>query len=150
MPTDDGRRELLELYMQVARSIGVQMYEVAVRHDLTSIQAMTLKHVGDGPLPTKEIAAHLCCDPSNATGIVDQLERRGFVRRTTPPEDRRKRLVEPTDEGLAVVRALRQAMATTSSRFDRLSPGDRGELRRILQLLVAPVPAQDCAAVPGV
>lgn len=135
MSADDARRELLELYMQVARGIGAHMYEVAVRHDLTPIQAMTLKHVGEGPMPTKDVAAHLCCDPSNATGIIDQLERRGFVRRTTPPEDRRKRLVEPTDDGLAVVRALRQAMATTASRFDRLSEADRAELRRILGVL---------------
>lgn len=137
MTSDDERRDLLELYMQVARTIGAHMYDVAVRHDLTPIQAMTLKHVGDGVMPTKEIAAHLCCDPSNATGIVDQLERRGFVRRTTPPEDRRKRLVETTEEGLAVVRALRQAMASTASRFDRLPAADRAELRRILGLLAA-------------
>lgn len=135
---EDGRRDVLELYLQVARSIGANMYDVALRHDLTPIQAMTLKHVGDGPLPTKDIAQHLCCDPSNATGIVDQLERRGLVRRTTPPEDRRKRLVEPTDAGLAVVRALRQAMAGTASRFDRLCPADRAALHRILELLASP------------
>ena len=146
MPTDDARHELLELYLQVARGIGAHMYEVAVRHDLTPIQAMTLKRVGDGPVPTKDIAAHLCSDPSNATGIVDQLERRGFVRRTTPPEDRRKRLVEPTEAGLGVVRALRQAMATTESLFDRLTPADQAELHRILQVLAAPEDAPETVA----
>ena len=138
MSPDEARRELLELYMQVARGIGMHLSEVATRHDLTPIQAMTLKHLGDGPVPTKEIAARLCCDPSNATGLVDQLERRGLVRRTTPPEDRRKRLVETTDQGLAVVGALRRALASTASRFDRLSPEDQAELRRILLLLVEP------------
>jgi DNA-binding MarR family transcriptional regulator len=130
-------RELLELYLQVARGLGAQLYEVAVRHDLTPVQAMTLSHLGDGGAATKEIAARLCCDPSNATGIVDQLERRGLVRRTTPPEDRRKRVVVPTDDGRAVVSGLREAIASTAGLFDRLTPADRSELRRILEVLAA-------------
>lgn len=124
--------------MQVARGIGAHFTEVALRHDLTPSQAMTLKQLGDGPVPTKEIAARLICDPSNATGIVDQLERRGFVRRTTPPEDRRKRMIEITDEGLAVVDSMRRALASTANCFDRLSAPDQAELRRILHLLTEP------------
>lgn len=147
MSAHEARRELLELYIEVARGIGAHFTEVAQRHELTPIQAMTLKQLGDGPVPTKEIAARLCCDPSNATGIVDQLERRGFVRRTTPPEDRRKRMIETTDEGLAVVGALHAALATTANRFDRLSAADRAELRRILlQLTEIDDPTDDPAA----
>lgn len=131
-------RELVELYLQVARGLAAQLYEIAVRHDLTPVQALTLRHLADGGVATKEIAARLCCDPSNATGIVDQLERRGLVRRTTPPDDRRKRIVESTDEGRAVVSGLRAALASTATRFDRLSPGDRTELRRMLEVLAAP------------
>lgn len=133
----DAPRDLLEVYLQVARGIGTHLYEVALRHDLTPVQAMTLRRVGDGPIATKDLAAHLCCDPSNATGIVDQLERRGLVRRTTPPEDRRKRLVEATEPGLGVVAALCEAISTTATLFDRLSPTDRAELRRILDQLAA-------------
>ncbi|HXV94143.1 MAG TPA: MarR family transcriptional regulator, partial [Pseudonocardia sp.] len=81
MDEREQRAQLLELYMQVGRRFGQVMHEVAVQHDLTPMQAMTLARVGEAPVPTKEVARHLHCDPSNATGLIDQLERRGLVRR---------------------------------------------------------------------
>ena len=102
------------------------------------MQAMVLVHVGERPLPTKEIALHMRCDPSNATGLVDQLERRDLVHRITPPDDRRKRVVAATDQGREVQKVLRHAMAATQRRFDRLTEADTAELRRILR-----VPADD-------
>lgn len=127
--------ELIDLYMQVARQCGQVMHDVAVRHDLTPMQAMVLARVGEGPLPTKEIAQHLRCDPSNATGLIDQLERRGLVDRSTPPDDRRKRVVGVTEAGRSVVTLLREAMTSTQSRFDRLTPDETVEFRRMLRIL---------------
>jgi DNA-binding MarR family transcriptional regulator len=141
---DVDPRELMDLYMQGARAIGEAMHRVTVRHDLTPMQAMTLLRVGGDTVPTKDIARHLHCDPSNATGLVDQLERRGLVRRTTPPHDRRVRAVEATEQGAAVLADLRAAMASGGTVLDRLDAADRAELRRILLVLTAtaePAPA---------
>ncbi len=135
MDDGDTRSAVLDLYMQVARRFGDTMHAVAVRHDLTPMQAMTLARVGEETLPTKEIARHLHCDPSNATGLVDQLERRGLVHRTTPPHDRRIRAVEATPDGLTVLADLRRAMAESSTIFDRLTAADLDELHRILTVL---------------
>lgn len=135
--------DLLELYMQVARTLGQVMHEAAMHHGITSMQAMALLHVGSGPALTRTIAAHLHCDPSNATGLVDQLERRGLVRRTTPPEDRRRRMVQVTHDGLVVTRALRAALADNGSRFDRLRAPERTELRRMLEVLAAEDPGKE-------
>jgi DNA-binding MarR family transcriptional regulator len=143
------KRELLDLYMQVARHFGETMHKVAVQHDLTPLQAMTLTRVGESALPTKEIARHLHCDPSNATGVIDQLERRGLVRRTTPPHDRRVRAVEATEDGRVVELDLRRALATATSVLDRLDEHDLGELMRILRVLVADAePGPGCGARP--
>ncbi len=132
-----GSMTLIDLYMQVARRFGQAMHEHAVRYDLTPMQAMTLAQVGTEPLPTSQIALNLRCDPSNATGLVDQLERRGLVRRTTPASDRRKRLVEATDSGREVWANLQRAMDETRGRLHRLDEAERAELRRLLLVLAA-------------
>lgn len=132
---EELRGRTIDLYMQVARRFGESLHAVSVRHDLTPMQAMTLARVGEETLPTKEIARHLHCDPSNATGLVDQLERRGLVERTTPPHDRRVRAVAATEEGRRVHADLRVAMASAVTILDRLSPADLGELHRILTVL---------------
>lgn len=129
--------ELIDLYMQVARGFGQTMHDVSVAHHLTPMQAMTLARLGDEALPTKEIARHLRCDPSNATGVVDQLEKRGLVRRTTPARDRRIRAVELTPDGAGVQAELRRAMDDVTTVFDRLDAEDRTDLHRILTILSA-------------
>jgi DNA-binding MarR family transcriptional regulator len=133
----DDPGELIDLYMRGARRLGGSLHRAAVQHDLTVMQAMALLHVGAGTVPTKEIARHLRCDPSNATGLVDQLERRALVHRVTPAHDRRVRAVEATPQGAEVLAELHAAMKTSHTVLDRLTPADRAELRRILTVLTA-------------
>lgn len=60
-----------------------------------------------GTMPPSELGEHLQVTRATVTGVVDSLERRGFVRRSSNPVDRRSLLVEITPEGLAVVQELR-------------------------------------------
>jgi DNA-binding MarR family transcriptional regulator len=60
-----------------------------------------------GTMPPSEIGERLQVTRATVTGVVDSLERRGFVRRSPHPADRRSLLVEITPEGLAVLAALR-------------------------------------------
>ncbi|MGW4461726.1 MarR family winged helix-turn-helix transcriptional regulator [Micromonospora sp. NPDC004704] len=53
----------------------------------------------DRPLPARDLAERLDCDPSNITMLVDKLERLGLVRRQVDPADRRLRTLVVTDEG---------------------------------------------------
>ena len=46
--------------------------------------------VRTGPLPVGALAPQLGVGPSAVTGIVDRLERAGYVRRALDPGDRRK------------------------------------------------------------
>jgi DNA-binding MarR family transcriptional regulator len=134
---DDRAPSTVDLFMQAGRLFVPVMHAVAVRHELTPMQMMALTRVGADQVPTKEIARHLQCDPSNATGLVDQLERRGLVRRTTPQHDRRVRAVETTERGRTVLADIRSAVADGRTVLDSLSARDHAELRRLLQLLLA-------------
>ncbi|NJP47469.1 MarR family winged helix-turn-helix transcriptional regulator [Actinacidiphila epipremni] len=62
----------------------------------------------DGATVT-EIAAHLGFTRQAASQIVDELEKKGYVRRGPHPDDARARLVELTDLGRRCTRAAEQA-----------------------------------------
>jgi DNA-binding MarR family transcriptional regulator len=60
-----------------------------------------------GPLSPSDLGARLIVTRATVTGLVDSLERRGFVRRLPNPADRRSLRVEITPRGLAVLQELR-------------------------------------------
>ncbi len=57
----------------------------------------TLKR--NGEMPMSRLAEVLNVSLSNATGLIDRIEERGFVERTGVPEDRRIVLIRVTDAG---------------------------------------------------
>jgi len=60
-----------------------------------------------GAMPPSEVGDRLIVTRATVTGVVDSLERRGFVRRSPNPRDRRSVLVDITDDGLRVLQELR-------------------------------------------
>jgi DNA-binding MarR family transcriptional regulator len=52
-----------------------------------------------GEMPMSRLADVLHVSLSNATGLIDRIEERGFVERTRVPEDRRVVLIRVTDAG---------------------------------------------------
>ena len=60
-----------------------------------------------GPISPSELGDRLIVTRATVTGLLDSLERRGFVRRSANPVDRRSLLAEITPAGLDVVAALR-------------------------------------------
>jgi DNA-binding MarR family transcriptional regulator len=53
------------------------------------------------PVQQQELGEMLCIDANNLVLLLNELESRGFAYRRRDPEDRRRHLVEITDEGLA-------------------------------------------------
>jgi len=60
-----------------------------------------------GPMSPSELSERLIVTRATVTGVLDSLERRGFVRRSANPADRRSLLVEITPAGLDVLQELR-------------------------------------------
>lgn len=54
---------------------------------------------GSGEMPMSRLADVLNVSVSNATGLIDRIEERGFVERTRVPEDRRIVLIRVTPAG---------------------------------------------------
>ena len=60
-----------------------------------------------GPLPPSEISDRMVVTRATVTGVIDSLERRGFVQRVANPADRRSVLIEITPAGLDVLTQVR-------------------------------------------
>jgi len=69
---------------------------------LTDVQfniLMILKEHGSAGLSQQELSEHLIVTKSNVVGLIDRLERSGYVRRMSHPSDRRFNQIVLTPKG---------------------------------------------------
>jgi DNA-binding MarR family transcriptional regulator len=134
--TDPLTLEVVELIGAVVARYHEEYEEAAARHGLTGAQARVLALLSLDPLPMRQIAQHLKCEPSNITGIVDRLEARGLVERRPAPGDRRVKLAAATDEGVSVARGLRDSLDFAREPLAGLSDAERVAFRDMLRRML--------------
>jgi DNA-binding MarR family transcriptional regulator len=84
------------------------------------------------------LAGDLRLSPSALTNRVDRMEGAGLVRRVADPEDRRKVLVEPTADGMALYeRAMNAQGGLEQELVATLDPAEREALNALLRRLLA-------------
>jgi DNA-binding MarR family transcriptional regulator len=86
-----------------------------------------------GPMAPSEIGDRLIVTRATVTGLVDSLERRGLVRRTPHPSDRRSLIVEITPEGLKVLAQIRATVHRQEKAW--MSVLSDADLRKLINLL---------------
>jgi DNA-binding MarR family transcriptional regulator len=85
----------------------------------------------------QEVAAVLGVDRTSMVARIDALERRGIVARRPSEQDRRRNIVELTDQGWDVFRRAEDRYAEAERAFTSML-GDAGaaELRRVLRTVL--------------
>jgi DNA-binding MarR family transcriptional regulator len=74
--------------------------------------------------------------PAVVTGLIDRLEKRGYVRRVNEPGDRRRIHLALTDEGRARSVEVENALVgDISNRISKLNARDMDALARGLEIL---------------
>jgi DNA-binding MarR family transcriptional regulator len=94
-----------------------------------------IRRLARGPMSMRELADALGIDPANATGLVDDLEAQGLVRRGPHPTDRRAKVVEATRRGKTLARRADGILGTPPPALAALDPEDLEALRRMLDHL---------------
>jgi DNA-binding MarR family transcriptional regulator len=94
-----------------------------------------IRRLARRPMSMRELAAAMGIDPANATGLVDDLEAQGLVRRGPHPTDRRAKVVEATRKGKTLARRADTILGTPPPALAALDPEDLEALRRILERL---------------
>lgn len=135
-PRDPLTHEVVDLIGSVVARYHEEYDRAAATHSLTGAQARVLALIALGPLPMRQIARALRCEPSNVTGIVDRLEARGLVERQPDPSDRRVKVAAATADGTQAAKQLRDSLDFAREPLAALSRADRTTLRDLLQRMV--------------
>lgn len=112
-PAPLAEREICGLVNGLAQQIAAHLRERALTLGLTTAQATALREM-TGPMTTRELAERMSCEPSNATFIIDKLEKQALVERHPHPTDRRARHLILTPEGTALRERLLELLTQKS------------------------------------
>jgi len=132
------RMQMLLRHLDQARQVllaanGLEVYEYATLHFLG----------GCGPehrATPGEIAAWQQMSPSGITGRLDGLEKRGFIRRLPSPTDRRKVIVELTEEGRRAWLGTFDPQTNEEEKvLAALDPDEREQFDRLLRKMMRAV-----------
>lgn len=94
----------------------------------------------DEAKPMRALAVDWHCDPSMVTGIVDQLEHKGFAERQAHPTDRRVKIVHLTVPGQAARAQAMEVLAEPPPGITSLPAADQRALRDLLRRVTAGLP----------
>lgn len=109
--------------------------EIAESHNITLMQALTLCLLEPNQsVPMKSISGFLSCDPSNITGIIEQLVTAGLVERKESVQDRRVKTVTITKKGIDLRDKFLEITASTRLPYlDSLTEDEVEQLMVILE-----------------
>lgn len=117
MPDQDEALELWQtirtIYRTALRKLNARLAQEGITFPQYSVILALGRH---GPMQMNRLGEFMLVAPANVTGLIDRMERKGYVRRRRDPEDRRLYVVELTDLGAKIFRSI-------SSRFRQYARG---------------------------
>jgi DNA-binding MarR family transcriptional regulator len=110
---------------------ALEPYGIRPRHVAALIELRD-----SGELTQQSLCGQLHLDPTNLVAILNDLEERGYAKRRRDPEDRRRHLVEVTNQGLAVIEKVSEVMdGVEDDLLAGLDPVEREQLEGALTTL---------------
>ena len=92
--------ELVGSLRKLVRAVYLDSQKMSRRFGLTGPQSAVLRLlVNNGSMSSAEVSRRLYVTPSNVTGIIDRLQKKGYVARNRKEGDRRVALITLTESG---------------------------------------------------
>ncbi|MGF1428388.1 MarR family winged helix-turn-helix transcriptional regulator [Kitasatospora sp. LaBMicrA B282] len=138
MNDDAHRATAVRIYQRMAHLVlesDNRRREVVEATGLSFARIKALRRLAGQPMRMTELAAELLVDKPYTTVIVDELERRGLVVRSTAPDDRRAKVVTVTDQGRELARLANEILATPPQALVELPAAELTELDALLAKL---------------
>jgi DNA-binding MarR family transcriptional regulator len=137
--TFEPQRSVGRVLGRVKMAMGDALDRELAPFDISGAQFVILVALATGEADS---AATLCrgisYDPGAMTRMIDRLEKKGLIRRTDHPDDRRRVGLELTAEGKALYPKLRAASMSVQNRFLRsFSKSEVRQLEILLQRMLA-------------
>jgi DNA-binding MarR family transcriptional regulator len=133
--------KLADIFTALQRCFLMNLSKELARGKVSFPQYFLLGYLGlQRHLTMSEIAAKMGHTTAAATGLVDRLEKLGYVRRTHASDDRRKIEVQITPAGLCLVAQIREDMVTSLGEMMRLlSPTEQRAWVQVYEKIFASV-----------
>ncbi len=129
--------QTLDVITRLNRWAQSAMLQDQIKGELSLRQLSALYIIENEPTTPGQLARRLMVTPAVVTGLIDRLERRGFVRRESESDDRRRIHLELTDEGRAAGASVRHELAGYfSCALSGLSGEERDRLSSGLDVLL--------------
>jgi MarR family transcriptional regulator for hemolysin len=106
-------------------------------YGITFRQCQTLGYLAlEGPLSQSQLAERMGIEPPTLVGILDRMERDGWIRRDCCTQDRRKKLIHPTSEAEPIWSTIVACGHRVRSRATAgLTPAELRLLESLLQIV---------------
>ena len=129
---------LVDQVLHLTAAIAEDLQDIVRELDLTTPLANLVRVLDPDadPVPLRQLAGRLGCDPSNVTLLSDRLEEKGIAERRPHPDDGRVRTLVLTPAGEAVRRRLLDHVQRHSP-LAALDPGQQRQLRDLLATALA-------------
>ncbi|MBN2528500.1 MAG: MarR family transcriptional regulator [Deltaproteobacteria bacterium] len=141
---------ILTSLRKITRAIDLYSHQLSRAYNLTAPQIGCLRYLlKSGARSPGEIAKEMHLSQATITGILDRLEARKLVERTRSKSDRRKVIVEMSEEGMRIVES---APSPLQERFARklaeLPEENQAVIDTILGQVVTMMEAEKLDAAP--
>lgn len=115
---------ILQALRRVIRAVDLHSRKLSAHYHITSPQLVCLiAIVEEGPLTATAISRRVHLSPSTVVGILDRLEKKGWIHRERDARDRRRVYITATDQGRALVGSapspLQDALSAALARLPR-------------------------------
>jgi DNA-binding MarR family transcriptional regulator len=100
-------KDIVWAIRRLVRAVYLDTSKMSRQYGLTGSQSMVLRSlIQNGPLSSAELSRKLYVTPSNITGVIDRLARKGLVERIRKEGDRRVSLITLTEAGTQLSKTL--------------------------------------------
>jgi DNA-binding MarR family transcriptional regulator len=100
IPRDVAVSGIMQSLRRIFRAIQNYSHKVSEKYGITGPQLWVIKTISlDGRLSLGDLGKRMYLQPSTITGLIDVLERKGYVGRARDPQDRRVVKVQLTPKG---------------------------------------------------
>jgi DNA-binding MarR family transcriptional regulator len=137
---------------KIVRSLNLESKGLQKDYGLSITQLLCLGRLENTPdyqCSHKELMDFLSLNSSTVTGIINRLEKRGYVVRVSSPSDKRSRNITLTASGLRLLQEAPNVLHDRlAKKLNEMSDDDKDMIKRSLGIITSAMEIRDIEASP--
>lgn len=144
--------EIIVSIRKIVRSLNLESKAIQKDFGLSITQLLCLGHLHNSPdyrSTFKELMDLLSLNSSTVSGILNRLEKRGYVARLNNEADRRAKSIALTASGMKLLEETPNVLHDRlSQKLDKLSQEDKQMIQKALAIITAAMEIKEIDASP--